>query len=56
MARAYSDFCDVLVIDRQDQAMAERVANTGVRPVVANTIMNTLEDRINLAQTILDLE
>ena len=49
VARVYSDFCDVLVIDRQDEATAERVAETGVRPVVADTIMNTLEDRTILA-------
>ncbi len=56
VARAYREFCDVLVIDRQDEAMAPAVAETGMRPVVTNTIMNSLQDRIELAQTVLSLD
>ena len=56
VARAYREFCDVLVIDRQDEALAPAVAAEGVRPVVTNTIMESLQDRIDLAQTILSLE
>lgn len=56
VARAYSGFCDVLVIDNQDEAKASEVAKTGVRPVVTNTIMNTLQDRIELAKTVLSLQ
>ncbi len=56
VARVYRDFCDVLVIDRQDEALAPAVADAGVRPVVTNTIMESLEDRIDLAQTILSLD
>lgn len=55
VARLYRDFCDVLVIDRQDAALAPAVAETGLRPVVANTIMESLQDRIDLAQTVLNL-
>ncbi len=56
VARAYRDFCDVLVIDRQDEGLASAVADEGLRPVVTNTIMNTLQDRVDLAQTILGLD
>ena len=56
VARAYRDIVDVLVIDHQDEGMAERVAETGVRPIVTNTIMVTLQDRIDLAQTVLSLQ
>lgn len=56
VARAYREFCDVLVIDRQDEALAPAVAAEGVRPVVTNTIMESLQDRIDLAQTILSPE
>ena len=56
VARAYRDFCDVLVIDRQDERLASAVAKEGLRPVVANTIMNSLQDRIDLAQTVLELD
>ena len=56
VARAYRDFCDVLVIDRQDEALAPAVAEAGLRPVVTNTIMESLQDRIDLAQTVLSLD
>ena len=56
VARAYREFCDVLVIDRQDDGLASAVAEAGVRPVVTNTIMNSLQDRIDLAETVLSLD
>ena len=55
VARLYRDFCDALVIDLQDAALAPAIAETGLRPVVANTIMESLQDRIDLARTVLDL-
>ena len=55
VARAYQDFCDVLVIDEQDQGRASDVAEVGVRPVVTKTIMESMQDRIDLARTILSL-
>ena len=55
VARLYRDFCDALVIDRQDAALAPAVAEIGLRPVVANTIMESLQDRIDLARTVLNL-
>ena len=55
VARAYREFCDVLVIDRRDQEKAEQVADAGLRPVVTNTIMETLEDRVDLARLVLSL-
>ena len=56
VARAYREFCDVLVIDRQDEPLAPAVADVGLRPVVANTIMNSLQDRVDLARTVLSLD
>ena len=55
VARAYRDFCDVLVIDRRDEGLASAVADAGLRPVVTNTIMNSLQDRIDLAHEVLSL-
>ena len=55
VARSYREFCDVLVIDRQDEAKAPAVAEQGLRPVVTKTIMESLQDRIDLAKTILSL-
>ena len=56
VARAYRDLCDVLVIDHHDEELAVEVAKEGLRPVVTKTIMNSLQDRIDLAETILALE
>ena len=39
VARLYADFLDVLLLDRQDAALAEEVQSTGVRPIVTTTIM-----------------
>ena len=55
VARSYAEFCDVLVIDRQDEGLAGAVEDCGVRPVVTNTIMESLQDRIDLAQVVLSL-
>ena len=55
VARLYRDFCDYLVIDRQDAGLAPRVAAEGPKPVVADTIMESLEDKIQLAKEILEL-
>ena len=54
VARAYADFLDVLVIDEQDRALAPRVEETGVRAVVADTIMRDLDAKTRLARVVLD--
>ena len=56
IARSYAEFCDVLVIDRQDEDLASAIEAAGMRPVVANTIMESLEDRIDLARVVLSLD
>ena len=55
VARLYRDFCDYLVIDRQDAGLAPQVADAGPKPVVTNTIMESLEDKTQLAKEILEL-
>ncbi|MEM3670380.1 MAG: 2-phospho-L-lactate transferase [Thermoprotei archaeon] len=39
VAKIYADFVSKLVIDVQDSSESEKVESTGVKPVVANTIM-----------------
>ena len=56
VARIYRDFCDVLVIDRSDEEKAPEVAEAGLRPAVTNTIMESLQDRIDLARFVLALD
>lgn len=54
VARAYADFLDVLVIDEQDAALAAGVEATGVRAVVADTIMRDLDVKKALARVTLE--
>ena len=54
VARAYADFLDVLVIDDQDAGLAAGVEAEGVRAVVTDTIMRTLEVKRALAQVALE--
>jgi len=51
VAEVYRDFLDVLILDRQDRRLAKTVEGLGIKAVVANTIMATLEDKIRLART-----
>lgn len=54
VARAYADFLDVLVIDQQDADLAAGVEAEGVRAVVTDTIMRTLDVKRALAQVTLE--
>jgi LPPG:FO 2-phospho-L-lactate transferase len=53
VAEAYHDFLDVLVVDVRDAQAAEILRQTGVRVHVAKTIMQTSEDKANLASEVL---
>ena len=53
VAEAYHDFLDVLVVDVRDAQAAEDLRQTGVRVHVAKTIMQTSEDKTNLASEVL---
>jgi LPPG:FO 2-phospho-L-lactate transferase len=53
VAEAYHDFLDVLVVDVRDAEAAEELRQTGVRAHVAKTIMQTSEDKADLASEVL---
>ncbi len=53
VAEAYHDFLDLLVVDVRDAQAAEELRQTGVRVHVAKTIMQTSEDKANLASEVL---
>jgi LPPG:FO 2-phospho-L-lactate transferase len=53
VAEAYHDFLDVLVVDVRDGEAAEELRQTGVRVHVTKTIMQTSEDKANLASEVL---
>jgi LPPG:FO 2-phospho-L-lactate transferase len=50
VAETYADFLDVLIIDEQDRALAPAIEATGVRPVVAQTIMHGPAEKRALAE------
>jgi LPPG:FO 2-phospho-L-lactate transferase len=55
VARQYVDLNPFLVIDEADRDLAGAVAEAGARPVVAQTMMRSTEDRRALARVVLDL-
>jgi LPPG:FO 2-phospho-L-lactate transferase len=54
VARCYPGLIDALVLDEADSADAGAVADQGVRPVVARTLMTDHESRRRLAEATLD--
>jgi LPPG:FO 2-phospho-L-lactate transferase len=54
VARCYPGLIDALVLDEADAADAGAVAEQGVRPVVARTLMTDEESRRRLAEATLD--
>jgi LPPG:FO 2-phospho-L-lactate transferase len=53
IAEFYRDLIDYLVLDEADANLEEEIRSIGVKTLVTNTIMNTLEDKVRLATTIL---
>jgi LPPG:FO 2-phospho-L-lactate transferase len=54
VADCYHDFLDLLVVDSQDALDADKLRKTGMRVHCTPTIMRKQEDRIALAQSVLD--
>ena len=52
VAKLYSDFLGVFVLDQQDRKESAEVEGLGIRPVVTNTIMRGLRERKALARTV----
>lgn len=50
VASHYRDILSGLVLDTLDAAEAEEIASWGIMPLVTNTIMRSIEDRISLAK------
>ena len=55
VARRYVGLCDALVIDNVDSKHAAAIGDSGMRAVVTGTIMQTVADKVRLAQEIVDL-
>jgi LPPG:FO 2-phospho-L-lactate transferase len=54
VAKLYADFLDTFILDTADSAEKGKIEELGVEVKVANTIMRTLEDKVRLANTVLD--
>jgi LPPG:FO 2-phospho-L-lactate transferase len=54
VAKLYGDFLDVFIIDKADLVEKERIEKLGVKVKVTNTIMRTLDDKVNLARVVLE--
>jgi LPPG:FO 2-phospho-L-lactate transferase len=55
VAEHYGDLLDGFVLDHGDQDQADAVAALGIRPLVTKTVMESLDDRVNLAREVLAL-
>ncbi|MCW4022416.1 MAG: 2-phospho-L-lactate transferase [archaeon] len=53
VASLYRDFLDVFVIDTVDADQKARIESLGMDVAATNTVMKTLDDKINLAETVL---
>ncbi len=54
VAKLYADFLDTFIIDTADLGEKNRIEALGVNVKVTNTIMKSLEDKIQLAKTVLE--
>ena len=55
VAREYREICDVLALDSQDEDLVDAVVAEGVEAAVMPTIMQTDEDKVQLAERVLAL-
>ncbi len=54
VARLYSDFADVFILDLQDESAKAEIEALGLKVCVTNTVMSGLEEKIALARTALE--
>lgn len=54
VAFLYRDFLDVFILDDVDKAEKEKIEKLGVKAITANTIMRSLQDKVDLAKLALE--
>jgi LPPG:FO 2-phospho-L-lactate transferase len=54
VAKLYSDSLDMFILDVVDSAEKDKIEKLGIEVKVTNTIMKRLEDKIELARTVLE--
>lgn len=55
VARMYQDICATFVIDPVDAGETQAIEDLGMKVVIRKTVMNTLEDKEQLARDVLEL-
>jgi LPPG:FO 2-phospho-L-lactate transferase len=55
VAAYYKDFLDVFVMDNIDSAQKTKIEAMGLKVIVTNTIMKTLQDKVELAKVVLNM-
>jgi LPPG:FO 2-phospho-L-lactate transferase len=54
IAEHYAGLVDGLVIDTSDEALAQEIERAGMKALVTETVMQSTEDKISLAEAVLD--
>jgi LPPG:FO 2-phospho-L-lactate transferase len=55
IAKLLKDICDIIIIDTQDINELEKIKQLGIDAIATNTIMNSDDDKIQLAKFILEI-
>jgi len=50
VAELYKDFLDVMIIDTIDAEYKKKIEALGIKAIITNTIMKSIEDKVNLAK------
>ena len=55
VAQGYIGLIDALLIDHMDDQQSKKITDLGIKPIVTNTIMETSEDKVRLANEVSNL-
>jgi len=50
VATYYKEFLDTLIIDKVDAQLAPQIRSLGIKPIVTQTLMKTMADKVHLAR------
>jgi LPPG:FO 2-phospho-L-lactate transferase len=53
IARLYKDFLDTFIVDSLDKDLKQKIESLGIKVIVTNIIMKSFEDRVHLAEIVL---
>lgn len=56
VAHLYRDIADLFVLDESDRELRPKIEALGMRVMITNTVMSTLEEKQRLAETVLSYE